>query len=200
MFHPRLKAAVAGLEAGVLGGFAMLGALAGASVVDQDAWWRFPNLLATTFYGARALRSGAGWPTVSGIALQIVIAGAAGAIFGTLFGRAPGPLRLVLGLGWGALLFYAAETLYRRIAPFIVLYQPETSALLGHVLYGLCLARMRPLLNPLRQAARVSGTTSEPSSIHQPLPVSESPNSELDSQATGSLGARTETDTRGATG
>lgn len=197
MFHPRLKAAVTGLEAGVLGGFAMLGALAGASVADQDAWWRFPNLLATTFYGVRALRSGAGWPTVSGIALQIVIAGAAGAVFGALFGRAPGALRIALGLGWGALLFYAAEMLYRRIAPFVVLYQPETSALLGHVLYGLCLARMRPLLNP--RQPRV-GPASGSSGIQQPLSVSESPNSEMDSQENGSLGARTETDTRGAAG
>jgi hypothetical protein len=199
MFHPRLKAAVTGLEAGVLGGFAMLGALAGASVADQDAWWRFPNLLATTFYGARALRSGAGWPTVSGIALQIVIAGAAGAVFGALFGRAPGALRVVLGLGWGALLFYAAETLYRRVAPFIVLYQPETSALLGHILYGLCLARLRPLVNPLRPRHE-PGAPSEPPAIHEQVPVSESPNSEMDSQEAGSLGARTETDTRGATG
>jgi len=197
MFHPRLKAAVTGLEAGVLGGFAMLGALAGASVADQDTWWRFPNLLATTFYGVRALRSGAGWPTVSGIALQIVIAGAAGAVFGALFGRAPGALRVVLGLGWGVLLFYAAEMLYRRISPFVVLYQPETSALFGHILYGLCLARLRPLLNP--RHSRV-GPASESAAIHQPLPVSESPNSEMDSQENGSLGARTETDTRGAAG
>lgn len=200
MFHPRLKAAVTGLEAGVLGGFAMLGALAGASLADQDAWWRFPNLLATTFYGARALRSGAGWPTVSGIALQIVIAGAAGAVFGALFSRAPGALRIVLGLGWGALLFYAAEALYRRIAPFIVLYQPETSALLGHLLYGLCLARMRPLLSPGGQRLRMPGAALEHSAIREPRPVSQAPNSEMDSQETGSLGARTETDTRGAAG
>ena len=197
MFHPRLKAAVPGLEAGVLGGFAMLGALAGASVADQDAWWRFPNLLATTFYGARALRSGAGGPPVSGIALLSGIAGAAGAIFGALFGRAPGALRVALGLGWGALLFYAAEMLYRRFAPFIVLYQPETSALLGHILYGLCLARMRPLMSP--RQPRI-GPASESSTIHQPLPVSDSPNSEMDSQETGSLGAGTETDSRGAAG
>jgi hypothetical protein len=201
MFHPRLKAAVTGLEAGVLGGFAMLGALAGASVADQDAWWRFPNLLASTFYGAKVLRSGPGWPTISGVALQIVIAGIAGAIFGALFGKAPGALRIVLGFGWGALLFYASEMLYRRVAPFVALYQAETSTLLGHVLYGLCLARMRPIARPMTRRASAGENASPELAQQTPaVPVLESPMSEADSQPDRNPAAKTETDTRGVSG
>ncbi len=201
MFHPRLKAAVTGLEAGVLGGFAMLGALAGASIADQDAWWRFPNLLASTFYGARVLRSGPGWPTISGVALQIVIAGLAGAIFGALFGKAPGALRIVLGFGWGALLFYASEMFYRRIAPFVALYQAETSTLLGHVLYGLCLARMRPIARPVnRRAPAGANRSGELVQKAAPVAVLESPTSEPDSQRDGNAAAKTERDTRGGPG
>lgn len=201
MFHPRLKAAVTGLEAGVLGGFAMLGALAGASLADQDAWWRFPNLLASMFYGAKVLRSGPGWPTVSGVALQIVIAGVAGAIFGVLFGKAPGGLRIVLGFGWGALLFYASEMFYRRVAPFVALYQAETSTLLGHVLYGLCLARMRPIVRAVnRRASTGANESRELIQEAAPVAVLESPTSEADSHRDGNPGAKTETDTRGGSG
>ncbi|HZT39747.1 MAG TPA: hypothetical protein VFA28_17775 [Bryobacteraceae bacterium] len=199
MFHPRLKAAVTGLEAGVLGGFAMLGALAGASIVDQEAWWRFPNLLASTFYGARVLRSGPGWPTISGVALQVVIAGVAGAMFGALFGKAPGGLRVALGIGWGALLFYASEMAYRRLAPFVALYQAETPTLLGHILYGLCLARMRPIVRSVNRSAGVSASW-EPVQEAARVAVLESPTSEADSHEGRNPGAETERDTRGGSG
>ena len=89
MFHPRVKAALAGLEAGVLGGLVMLAAMAAASILERDVWWSYPNLLGATFYGTRALRGGAGWPTVSGVSLQIVLAGGAGVLFAITFGRTP---------------------------------------------------------------------------------------------------------------
>lgn len=177
----------------------MLGALAGASIADQDAWWRFPNLLASTFYGARVLRSGPGWPTISGVALQVVIAGIAGAMFGALFGKAPGGLRVVLGVGWGALLYYASEMVYRRVAPFVALYQAETPTLLGHVLYGLCLARMRRIVGSVNRSAGASASW-EPVPETAQAAVLESPTSEANSHEDRNPAAETETDTRGGSG
>lgn len=143
MSHPRIKAALAGVEAGVLGGLVMLAALGVSSILERDAWWSYPNLLGATFYGSRVLRSGPGWATASGIALQLVLAGSAGALFATTFGKTPAGLRAVLGVAWGALLFYVSREMYRLVAPLVALYAPDTSMLLGHMLLGVFFARVR---------------------------------------------------------
>jgi hypothetical protein len=138
-----MKAALAGVQAGVLGGLVMLAALSVAALLEHDAWWSYPNLIGATFYGTRALRSGAGWPTVAGISFQLVIAGCAGALFALTFGRTKAPLRAVLGVAWGALLFYLSRKMYQEIAPLVALYAPDTSMLLGHMLLGAFLGRVR---------------------------------------------------------
>src|SRR5713226_1346280 len=84
MVHPRVQTILAGIAAGALGGFVLLIFLALSSLNHLDPWWRFPNLLGTTFYGADALRSGFGRATLSGAAFEILSAGAAGAIFSAL--------------------------------------------------------------------------------------------------------------------
>src|SRR5580704_11093329 len=75
---PRLAS---GIEAGVIGGLAMLGLLVSGSLLRGHVWWEIPNLLGSTFYGARAFRLGPGMATTSGAALQFTLTGALGALF-----------------------------------------------------------------------------------------------------------------------
>jgi hypothetical protein len=130
-----------GIEAGVVGGLAMLGLLAAASMWHRHVWWEIPNLLGSTFYHSRAFYSGPGKATLAGGALQLTISGFVGAIFGVICGNVRTRHRLILlgtltGLGW----FYLANALlWPRLNPLIPLYWPEPAGALSHVLFGACL-------------------------------------------------------------
>jgi hypothetical protein len=133
-----LKRMLHGIEGGVVGGLAMLGLLALASMWHRRVWWEVPNLLGSTFYHSRAFYSGPGKATLAGGALQLTISGLIGAAFGLACGDVRSRHRLILlgtltGLGW----FYLANTLvWPRINPLIPLYWPEPAAVLSHVLFG----------------------------------------------------------------
>ena len=60
---PRL---LSGIEAGVIGGIAMLALLVSGSLWRGDPWWMPSNLLGSTFYGARALSAGPDRATLAG--------------------------------------------------------------------------------------------------------------------------------------
>ncbi len=125
----------------MIGGMAMLAAMIFLSLLDRRPWWSYPNLLAVNFYGSRVLAAGPGWPTVSGTALQFLIAAIAGAVFGLLFGAVHATARLaLLGVGWGLVLFYASAWAYDRATPFIMAYLPATAPMVSHMIYGACLA------------------------------------------------------------
>ncbi len=125
----------------MLGGGALLTVMAVVSVLERRHWWSYPNLLGAHFYGPRVIASGFGWPTVSGIAFQLLIASCAGALFGALFGVANGGGRLiVLGAFWGLLLFYGSEQFYKITSPFVAAYLPHNAVLVAHLAYGSCLA------------------------------------------------------------
>src|SRR5438309_583544 len=118
MAASRSERVLAGLEAGVLGGLLMLVALIVLSLAEGDPWWNVPNLLGSTFYNGRILRSGVGWPTVVGVAFQILTTGIVGAIFGWLFVGTFGLPRLtLLGTVTGLVWFYLSNLLYRTINP-----------------------------------------------------------------------------------
>jgi hypothetical protein len=136
-----LKRMLHGIEAGVVGGLAMLGLLAAASLWHRHVWWEIPNLLGSTFYHSRAFYTGPGRATLAGGALQLTISGLVGAIFGMICGNVRSRHRLILlgtlaGLGW----FYLANALlWPRLNPLIPLYWPEPAAVLSHLLFGACL-------------------------------------------------------------
>ena len=136
-----MKRMLYGIEAGVVGGLAMLGLLAAWSMWQRHVWWEFPNLFGSTFYHARAFYSGPGRATVAGAALQLTISGLIGAIFGLACGNVRSRHRLILlgtlvGLGW----FYLANALvWPWLNPLIPLYWPKQAAVLSHVLFGACL-------------------------------------------------------------
>ncbi len=130
-----------GIEAGVVGGIAILGALAAASMWHRHVWWEFPNILGSTFSHSRALYSGLGKATLAGGALELTMSGLVGAIFGLACGNVRSRHRLMLlgtlaGLGW---FFLANILVWPRLNPLIPLYWPEPAAVLSHVLFGACL-------------------------------------------------------------
>jgi hypothetical protein len=136
-----LKRAIYGIEAGVVGGIAMLALLAAASMWQRHVWWEIPNLLGSTFYHSQAFYYGPNKATLAGGALQLAISGSLGAVFGVACGNVRSRHRLILlgtlaGLGW----FYLANMLlWPRINPLIPMYWPEPAAVLSHLLFGACL-------------------------------------------------------------
>jgi hypothetical protein len=133
-----------GIEAGVLGGLAMLALLVSGSLWRGNPWWLPSNLLGTTFYGARALSIGPSRATLAGCALHIFITGLIGAAFGLLCGRIQRRHRLVLlgtlsGLIWHGL---ADALLWPRVNPLVPLYAAQPATLISHALFGTCLGYM----------------------------------------------------------
>jgi len=138
---PPICKALAGIEAGVLGGAAMFGWLAVSSLVDLHSIWTSPNLLGSTLSGQPALERGFGWITVLGLGLHFSVSGLIGMTFGLLVGNAGRRLRVaLLGLLTGLVWFYFSQALFRRkLGGFVALYSPPRTLLLAHVTYGLVL-------------------------------------------------------------
>lgn len=136
--------ALAGIEAGVLGGTAMLGWFILISVWQDQFWYAVPNLLAGMFYGEFIFRAGFGLVTIAGIALHLVSGGLVGGLFGVLTpaGQTP-PRMLLFGLLAGLLWFYFNQyLLWRRTNPLVIYYTAESSMIAAHLLFGVFLARL----------------------------------------------------------
>lgn len=144
--RPGLRNLLSGIEAGIIGGLAMLAVLLVSSLLRRHVWWETPNLLGSTFYGSRAFRSGPGRATVAGTALHLVITGSVGAIFGFicgLNGARPRRRLVLLGILTGVVWYYLADAVFwKRVNPLVPLYSPQTAALLSHALFGACLGFM----------------------------------------------------------
>lgn len=133
-----------GIEAGIVGGLAMLALQLSQSLWDGHVWWEVPNLLGSTFYGPRAFRAGAGMATVAGMALHFVITGCLGALFGLAFAQIQQRGRLVmLGLaasvGWYTL---ANAAFWPKVNPWVPVASPRPGTVVSHVLLGACLGFM----------------------------------------------------------
>jgi hypothetical protein len=170
MAHPRVQKVLAGVAAGALGGTVLLIFLALTAMIHQDPWWRFPNLVGTTFYGADALRSGFSRATLSGAAFEILLAGAAGAIFSSVAGDSLRGLRLALaGMIAGLLWMYFSNLVFARLSPLIPLYSETWPLTAGHLLLGACLG-WRAWFLPRPPAAPASEpVTEQESTARQPL-------------------------------
>ncbi|HVO98214.1 MAG TPA: hypothetical protein VMT15_09115 [Bryobacteraceae bacterium] len=131
-----------GIKAGILGALALLSLFASTSILRRHVWWEVPNLLGSTFYHYRAFYSGVGTATVAGAALELVLGGVVGGVFGAACGNVRSRHRLILlgtltGLAW----FYLANLLlWPRLNPMVPLYWPEPAAVLCHAVFGACLA------------------------------------------------------------
>ena len=134
---------LAGLETGVLGGVAMMLFLFAHSTLRGQSWWSYANLLGSVVYGPSALWRGLGRATVAGIAIQVLMGGAAGVLFGVCFARTRGRVEsLLLGLSSGVIWFFVCHWfLFKGIGPLVPVYASQPATLLGHVILGLVLSR-----------------------------------------------------------
>lgn len=143
MFHSKLEQCLAGLQAGMFGGITLLAVMTLVPVLDREPWWTYPDLLSGCFYGVGSINGGAGWPTISGAAFQLLIAGTGGLLFGLAFGRYATHRRItLLGLAWGLFVFLLSELFYRLASPVVWAYLPRNAATVAHMIYGVCLAGM----------------------------------------------------------
>ncbi len=145
--------ALAGIEAGVLGGVAMLVWLALASTLERRSAWFVPNVLGSLLYGRAALRRSFGMMTVSGLALQLFAAGMIGMLFGVLVGDSRNRLRVALlavlaGLTW---YYFSQALLWRELGVLAALYASARSLIVGHIFYGLVLGSYPVLLAGLKR-------------------------------------------------
>src|SRR6266436_4629460 len=120
----KINLAMAGVEAGILGGLFMMLWLAFLSLLQGRSVWSVPNLLASTFYGEAALRRGFRWTTLSGVALHLIVSVAAGLLFGSAVNRIAGRGRVMLlglaaGLTW---YFLGLDVFWKHVNPMVPPY------------------------------------------------------------------------------
>jgi hypothetical protein len=144
-----------GIEAGVVGGAAMLTLLICGSLVEGRAWWEIPNLFGSTFYGMRAFRGGPAMATLSGASLHFVITGGVGALFGLVCGGIQHRTRLLFAGILAALAWHCVSQtwFWARVNPRVPAYAPEPLLMLAHLMFGFCLGLMmgRVLPKPRRE-------------------------------------------------
>ena len=99
--------------------------------------------MASVFYGPSAIRRGLGGSTLSGLALYLILYSLLGALF-ALAAQNHWPRRrlmlvsVVFALCWYYLSFHF---LWKAAAPLMPLLYSENPTILGHLIYGLTLAR-----------------------------------------------------------
>jgi hypothetical protein len=155
-----LTCALAGLQAGMLGGIAMLAWLSLDSSLDRRGFWSEENLFASLFYRGDAVRAGFGAKTMAGIALYLIVYSLLGALFAFALRNRFGTRRtvlsaLVFALGWYYLSFHL---LWKSAMPLVYLLYADRPMLVGHLIYGACLAAFPGCL-PGRKPAQMTRET-----------------------------------------
>jgi hypothetical protein len=135
----------------------------------RRSFWTAENLMATVFHGDAAIRRGFGFSTLSGLALYLLIYSLLGAGFATVVrNRFTGLGTVLLGVlfsvGWYWLWFRA---LGQKTMPLVWLLHAENSTVLGHVLFGVLIARF-PAYLPKQAPAPVPPPAAEPLATEQP--------------------------------
>jgi hypothetical protein len=146
--------ALAGIEAGVLGGLAMFGCLAISSLLDLQSIWVVPNLLGSSLYGRPVLQQGFGWTAISGLGLHLFVSGLIGMCFGVVIGDSRNRLRVaLLGVIAGLVWYYFSQILFwRKLGAFVMIFSPPRPMLLGHLLFGLVLGWFPSGLRSVRRS------------------------------------------------
>jgi hypothetical protein len=154
-----LSAGLAGLQAGMLGALGMLAWLGIVSLWDRRGFWHDENLFATFFYGDDAVRAGFGIKTLPGLALYLIVYSALGFIFALAMRDHFPPRRLLLAglifaLGWFYLSFHL---LWKSAMPLVYLLYADRPMIVGHLIYGACLARF-PVYLPGKKGGPGAGS------------------------------------------
>jgi hypothetical protein len=140
---------LAGLQAGMLGIFAMLAWLGISAAWQQRSFWTTENLMASLFYGYRAIHSGFAGSTVSGLAVYLALYSLLGGLLAYVLRDRLARIRILLLSVLFALVWYylSYRVLWRAAAPLVSLLHVERATILGHLVYGTILARY-PLYLP----------------------------------------------------
>ncbi len=138
-----LSRGFAGLQAGMLGAIWTLAWLGIDSSWDRRGFWNSENLFATAFYGDDALRAGFSAKTLPGLALFLIIYSLLGCLFAVVVRDQIRPMRMFLAamifaLGW---FYFSFHGLWRSAMPLVYLLYADRPMVVGHIIYGACLAR-----------------------------------------------------------
>lgn len=137
----RIARILAGLHVGIVAGVAVLGWIALVSLLAGESAWKVPNLLASVFYGPRALRGGFGRITLAGISLHLLQCALAAILFSLAIPEARYRRSLLAGLLYAALLAWLAHSFVWRIwYPFLPALMPRFAVWTGFGLFGFCLS------------------------------------------------------------
>ncbi|MGA2716556.1 MAG: hypothetical protein ABSG41_25965 [Bryobacteraceae bacterium] len=163
--RPGLRHALAGIHAGVLGALAMLACVMAGSLWDNRSIWAVPNLFATTFFGSDAYRNQLVRTSWAGLALILAIYGVLGMVWGLIWGDTRKRWLPLYGVVAGLLVYLVFyDFLWKHANPLVTLYAPDRQLQVGHVLWGLILAR-----SP-KYSRHIAESMAAPSSV-PPTPV-----------------------------
>jgi hypothetical protein len=148
----RLRHAMAGLQAGVLGALVMLACLMVGSLMNRRSIWVAPNLFATSFYGAGVYYNHYAGTAWSGVALLIVMYGGLGALWGCAWREEQKPWLAVYGAIFGMVVyFFLFDFVWKQVNGIVILYAPSVQLQVGHALWGMILS------NSPKYARRIAG-------------------------------------------
>ncbi|HWE49002.1 MAG TPA: hypothetical protein VG273_04410 [Bryobacteraceae bacterium] len=152
-----LRHALGGLHAGIVGALIMLVFLMAGSILDRRSIWVVPNLFASTFFGSDAYVDRYVHTTWSGLALLMAIYGGLGTIWGCVWRDESRPWLTFYGGVFGlAVYFVFFDFVWKRADPLMTLYAPDRQLELGHIIWGMMLARSPRYARAI--AGRVSDT------------------------------------------
>lgn len=121
-----------GIEAGVIGGLAMLAWFFLVTPLLGKPWWLITNLLASRLYTAPQVLVGPGIVTLVGAAYLLLAAGVVGAINGLLT-----PGGRLFGLAIAATWYlFCYLFFWNRLAPLMLVYAPQSVVIAGFFVYG----------------------------------------------------------------
>jgi hypothetical protein len=137
-----LRHALAGLQAGVLGALVIFACLMIGSLWNGRSIWVVPNLFATTFFGSEVYRNQLLRTSWTGIALIVAVYGALGVLWGCIWRDRRKPWLALYGAIAGLCVYFLSYgSLWRHVNPLVTLYAPDRQLQLGHILWGMVLAR-----------------------------------------------------------
>ncbi len=162
---------LAGLQAGMVGVCWMLAWLGISAAWQRRSFWTAENLMASAFYGDRAIRAGFAERTLSGLALYLLLYSTLGAVFAWAAGDRLQRVRaLLLALTFSLAWYYVSfQLLFKTVMPLVALLHAERSTMLGHLVYGTFLGRYPVYLpRPQRTEQPAETQMGEPHTAEMP--------------------------------
>jgi hypothetical protein len=162
-----LRAALAGLEASVVGTFFLFGWLMIGSLWSGRSIWLMPNLFATTFYGGGIYRNHFLRASWTGVALIVVVYGVLGVLWGCIWRERRQKWLAIFGAIAGLGVYYLFfDLVWKHFNPLVAVYAPVRQLQIGHLLWGIVLARSpgyaRRIANSTSLAASTPAQEAEP--------------------------------------